>query len=602
MFKTRTEKLLDDNAGGKQSYPARLQFLCREWTNKWEGPHYHSQQLTNRYVSGYFHRKYAREHTVNLLERGVQTIVSYLVEGDPRVVIEPGAPGLRAYAYNMQLIVNFLIAKYKFAQNVLIPGAVASMFGEAIARTFYAYDRIVSVDGEKIKVGSPRVALIEPCDYVGDPSAKRLADFAFEGDMYRLPTEYAKDLFAGKDRFGNQLAGYIEPDCKLVTKFSNEEVVARDETDYNKLALEQYSTFIDVFDVKSETIVTIMPMGHKAKILKEIEWTGPDSPYDHLGYRYLDGVPVPIPPAWSWYDLDVTMNKIAQVARQQSESQKDVLAAEPASKEAAEKMLNARNTDVILVKGANGVQKISLGGANPENYTWMQWAEGQFTRTGAATSGAIAGRGPQADTLGQEQLIFSGAKRVVDCFYGRFHDWMTSILRKWVWAVVEDPTTYVEVLDTVNLPGIGTYERPVYFSSADKVADFYQLLLKVELYSTQRLTPELKYQRLYQMMTSWFLPSMQLRAQQGTEIDLTQVDSLLANYAGMDTFPQWYRPVVPTQEGPRVDYFMKPNSSKGQGDDRAGATPPSREQNSLAQQSRLGYAGELSAGGQNATY
>jgi hypothetical protein len=47
--------------------------------------------------------------------------------------------------------------------------------------------------------------------------------------------------------------------------------------------------------------------------------------------------------------------------------------------------------------------------------------------------------GPAADTLGQEQMVYSGASRVVDGFYNRYHSWMTSIIRKWSWALMENP-------------------------------------------------------------------------------------------------------------------------------------------------------------------
>ncbi|MBW1728806.1 MAG: hypothetical protein JRJ62_14815, partial [Deltaproteobacteria bacterium] len=233
-----------DKKDVKHNRVVRYQTLAKSWEKKFEGPLHHSQKLQQLWISGYYNKNYSRWHLVNLMSRAVSAGVSYLAEGNPKVSIEPKAPKLRSFAYAMKLIVNFLIEKYNFAENVFIPGAVASYFGAAIARTFNEYDRCVSIDGERIKVGSPKVAIIEPCDYIGDPSVKVRADFAFEGDMYRLPTEYAKDLFARKDKYGKQVADYIEGDCNLTTKYSAEEITAKSGYDYNKLALEEYSTFI----------------------------------------------------------------------------------------------------------------------------------------------------------------------------------------------------------------------------------------------------------------------------------------------------------------------------------------------------------------------
>lgn len=580
-----------DEIDVKQKYIARLQTLAKAWQKKWEGPLGHSQKLVNLWVSGYYQKGYARWHLINLMNRAVSAGVSYLAEGNPKVLIEPASPKLRRFAYGMRLIVNFLIEKYNFAENVFIPGAIASYFGAAIARTFFEYDRCVSIDNERIKVGTPKVTIIEPCDYIGDPAAKRREDFAIEGDMYRLPTKYAKDLFARKDKFGNQIADYVKSDCNLATKYSTEEVTAKESFDFNKLALEEYTTFLDIFNCKENTIETIMPMGHKAIALKTIKWKGPGSPYDYLGYRYPANCPIPVPPAWDIYDLDVTMNIVGKAAREQAESQKNIIAAEPGGKKAADSVLKGKNMDVVTVKGMDLVKQFSFGGVNADNYNFLQWGDNEYQKAGVATSDIATGKGPSSETLGQDQLIFANATRMVNGYYNRFHSWMTSILKKWVWAVMEEPTTYVEVLETVKVPGIADIEYPVYLSKADKVADFQSLILNVIPYSTQRMSPEQKYQRLFQFMRTWILPTLPLRREQGSDIDLAMVDKLLADYGGFDNFPMWYRSVVP-QEGLDTDYLLKTKGNAGQLDDSLGAMGVSRLANSEGYDMRNGTGAE----------
>lgn len=562
----------------KHKYPVRLQMLVKAWQDKYKGPLEHSQRLQKLWMSGYYEKGYARYHLINLIDRAVEAGVAYLAEGNPKVLIEPLSLNLRPFAYAMRLIVNFLIEKNNFAENVFIPGAVASYFGAAIARTFTEYDRVVSVSGDTIKVGTPKVSIIEPCDYIGDPSAKVRDDFAFEGDMYRLPTEYAKDLFARKDKYGKQIADFIEADSKLTTRYSTEEITAKESYDFNKLALDEYSTFIDIYNRKDQTIETIMPMGHKAIIIKTID--SPINPYDYLGYKYPQNCPIPIPPAWNLYDLDVTMNIIGKSERERAEAQKTLIAAEPTGKAAADAVLKGKNMDVMAVKGMDSVKQFTFGGPTAEGMGWLAWAEAEAQKAGATSSDIFRGTGPTADTLGQDQMVYANAARAVNSYYTRFHNWMTSILRKWVNAVMENPSSYVEILDTVKVPGLGDYEYPVYFSKADKVADFSQLVLNVIPYSTQRMTPEMKYQRLMQLMTTWMIPTMQLRREQGADIDMQMVDKLLADYGGFDNFPQWYKSVIPTDE-PKVDFLMKSDKKNGgQLNDQMGALDVSRMANS----------------------
>jgi hypothetical protein len=167
---------------------------------------------------------------------------------------------------------------------------------------------------------------------------------------------------------------------------------------------------------------------------------------------------------------------------------------------------------------------------------------------------------------------------------------------------MDDPSSYVEVLDTVKVPGLGDYEYPVYFSQPDKVADFSQLILNVVPYSTQRKTPEMKYQSLFQFATSWILPTMQLRRQQGADIDLQMLDSVLAENGGFDSFPQWYKSVLPG-DNPEVDYLMKTdkqNKNPGQQNDSLGATLPSKIANSQGFDLRqgIGESRNTNTGGQ----
>ena len=580
------------NYGINQTFEARLQTLTDSWKKKWEGAFDHSQRLLRLCASGYFQKGYGRWHLINLMKRGVSTITSYLCEGNPRVMVESLVPKMKPYAYGRQLILNHLIEKNKFADEVFIPGAIQSMFGAAIARTFYEYDRVVDLDNEKIKIGTPKVGIIDPVDYVGDPSAKTRGDFAFEGDVYRLPTEYAKDLFAGKTKSGKQIADFITPDCKLVTKYSAAEIAAKENFDFNRLSLEEYTTFLDIHLRKDNTLITILPMGKKAVILREVEWKGPDTPYDYLGYFYAPGIPVPVPPAWDWYDLDVTMNIMGRAAREQAESQKNLIVVDPTGKDIAKQVLEKKNMSIILAKNPELVKTLAVGGVNPDNYSWLTWAETEFTKSGT-TPDVLRGAGAQAPTLGQEQLIFSNAARIVNNFHTRFSQWMASILNKWSWAVGDSPSTYVQILDTVKIPGVGEYEYPIVFTKGDKVAEFESFVMRVVPYSTQRTSPEIMYQRLFQFMTSWIVPTMALRAEQGTTIDFAVVDRLMADYGGFENFPAWYKSIIPQQQID-VDAVMKTGESKspGQGNDKFGATLPSRQANLQQQQKRVGFGGE----------
>lgn len=581
----KSKKYLYNNWGKEeQRIEVRTQKLAIAWQKRQEAPLQKRQKLLALWASGFFDIGYQREHLINLIDRGVFSIVPYLIEGNPRIMVETLMGNLRPMAFATQLALNFLIEKMNLADSVFIPAAINSMFGAGIVRTFTEYNRTINIDDEIIKSGTPSIRVIDDADYIGDVAARSRQDFVFEGDVYKLPTEYARDIFS-------KYADDIMPDCKLTSEYSPDKI-SSGEWDLNRLSLRDYTTFMDIYFYDEGVTRTIMPEGKAAKFLHEVEEDGPGgSPYDFLGYKYYPGSTVPIPPAWGWHDLDVSMNILARTAREQAESQKDLIFVPSGSKSLGTEIKNAKNLDFIIAQNTEQIRKESVGGVNPENYTWMNFAETEFTKTGP-NSDVMGGRGAQAPTLGQEQLVFANASRIVNNMYTRWHAFMTSVIHKLAWKVWTDPTVYVPFIH--EIPGVG--DLPVVFSQADKVGDYYDFVFKLIPYSSQRTSPEVLYQKLMSFMSQWVLPTYQFASQQGAELDIPIVTRILSDYLGFTNFNQWYKTAIP-QELQGVGYTMQPTGGKrkkgeerqnifNQMNDTFGALEGSRNANLAQQQSR----------------
>ena len=589
MAKTK-KYLYDDGTGEEERFEVRLQKLVRAWQKRIETPLQKRQKLLALWASGFFDKGYGREHLINLIDRGVFTIVPYLVEGNPKILVETKIANCRPWAFTTQLALNFILDKINFAERTLIPAAINSMFGAGITRTFTEYDRVINLDDNAIKYGKNVIRVIDDADYIGDVAAKTRDDFIIEGDIYKLPTAYAKDLY-------HKYADDISSDCKLNSDYHPDKI-SSGEWDINRLSLREYTSFIDLYLYDEGITITIMPYGKAAKVLHTVEEDGPGgSPYDFLGYKFFPGTTYPIPPAWAWHDLDVTMNVLAKTAREQAESQKDIIAVTPQSREFGKKIVTAKNLDVLETDSPKeNVAKLSFGGVNPENYNWMNFAEQSFTKTGAS-SDVLAGRGSQSPTLGQEQMVFQNASRIVNNMHTRFQGFMTSIINKLAYKVLQDPSEYIPLMH--HIPGVG--DLPKVFSSADRVEDFYSFVFKVMPYSTQRTSPEVMAQKLMGFMTQWVLPTYQFAAAQGAELDVPTVTRILSDYMGFENFNQFYRTAIP-HELDGVGYMMQPmgqqqrpkgpnvgsKKSPGQQNDTFGASTPSRTANMQQQQKRTG--------------
>lgn len=584
----------------KLSFSRRIQKAQKAWHILNEPMLKHRHKMFMAWASGYYEDKANPFHTINLIGRGVDTVVPFLVEGNPRFLVETPVNNYRPYAYITQLAINYYLKRLDIAEKALIPAALNSMFGAGIVRTCLTHSGNIRLEeGGELKAGQPSVTVIDDANYIGDPSAKRRVDFRLEGDVYRLPTTYARDFFAGKDKFGNEIADYIKPDGKLIQEYSPEDI-AKSNYDRVKFGIMDQTTFMDVFLPEENTIITLMPEGKKAKILREVEWKGPDGgPYDYLGYKFISESPIPLPPAWAWHDLDTTMNSVFDKSREQAENQKKVLAYEDVAEEDAKRVVNTPNMGSVRVNNISSLKEISFGGMDNANLEWMQFAEAEFTKQGGNPD-ILGGRGAQAKTLGQEQLIFNNATRIIRSFVNRFDNFTSSIVKKFAWDFWHNPLSYTPVLR--EIPGYG--RMPAVFSSSDTVGKFDDFMYNLVPFSMQRESPETKYQKMMQYSLQWIIPTYQMAQSQGAQIDIPLLSRIMAEYAGFENFNQFYKTAVP-HELENVPFTMMPMSnSPGQGNDTFGATLGSRTANMQQQQTRAGgqsspehFPGQRSTGG-----
>jgi len=266
--------------------------------------------------------------------------------------------------------------------------------------------------------------------------------------------------------------------------------------------------------------------------------------------------------------------------KEQAEAQKNLMLFESRAEEDAERIRVAPNNAVIRVDDLQGVRVEKMGGVNPENYQYVQYMEEQFTKQGGNPD-VLGGRGAQAPTLGQEQMVFANASRIVNNMVTCFQNFTASIIRKLAWGFWTDPTIYVPLVK--EIPGVATI--PVEFAQAEEVGDFYDFAFNITPYSMQRGNPEQKFQKMMMFLTQWIIPTMGLSAAQGSTLDINRINRILAGYLGLDNFTQWYLPAVPSELS-NVDYKMMPIGNKAQGNDSGGASPASREANMFQAESR----------------
>jgi hypothetical protein len=537
--------------------------------------------MVNSWVSGYFDRgNNNKAHTMNLMDRAIGILVPYLSMSNPQANIEARMPQLRPWAYTTELAMNHLLNEIMFSKLSLRPAIFSAMFGSGVIKTGIMKTHETDIYGNHLDVGQPYAAHVDDEDFIGDVSADSVEDFEMIGNFYHLPTAMAKEFF------GPQHADKISPSCKLFGDNSVTEVVKRtvNSTDYH--TLRSLTRFMDIYLPDERVIITMLADGQYHKILRTVQYDGPETgPYDVLGFRYAPRQSMPLPPAWGWIDMDTAMNKLINKMRNQAEREKSILCYTPEAADDAESIRNTPDGMSCKVDDVNNIKVHQLGGVNPESYNWVTYIEGQFSIQGGNLY-QLGGRGSQAETLGQEQMLMTNASRIVDDMEQSVYDFTQSIFRKLTWYIWNDPLIQIPV--TKRVEGAGSID--VIYDKYAQEGDWGDFNFKIKPYSMQRFNPSVEGQKLMQFLSAWVIPVMPMAAQQGVQVNVDAATKKIAEYLQLDIEDIWTS-AVPEDAGMVGNGPYQPTTGQvkqkgfGQSDDRFGAADASRSGNSVQFQS-----------------
>lgn len=533
-----------------------------------------NSRMLRTYASGYYHKVAPTDaHPLNMVDRAVSIWLPFLVGGLPKIIIEPKINlQFRPFAYTFQLALNQWMKNMKFAQRTLEPAVLNSLFGMGIVKTGTHKADIAELAGYLTVEGRPYAEVVDEQNYVFDITAKDREQYEFEGDEYILPTEEAKEFF------GKKFADEITPDFKLYGEQHPKEITNPEKIPYNEL--HDYSAFIDLWLPEEKVIITILPPYKSfTKILKTTNYEGPASgPYDVLGYKQFRGSTIPIPPVFGLMELDAAINTLYSKARNQAERLKKIGVYEGGNEKDAETARDAKDGEMCGFTNVQAVKEVTIGGVVPEIYEFLGFSLNQLSEQGGNLSVA-GGRRMMAKTLGQEEMLMANASRTLDMMSQKVHYFASSIAEKLAFEMWQNPT--MQIAAVKKMAGIA--EIPVLYNQLQQEGSFIDYHLDVELFSMQRLSPEAKFQKMFQLITAWVLPTMQLAAQQGKVLNVPEVTKVLSNYLDLDT-ESWF--LSETPQGVQANPYQEMGGSTKMrsADTRFGSNEADNMNNFLQQQ------------------
>ena len=220
------------------------------------------------------------------------------------------------------------------------------------------------------------------------------------------------------------------------------------------------------------------------------------------------------------------------------------------------------------------VRDIQLGSISPEIWDFLGFSLGQYSQ-----QGGIVGLEQKmgSKTLGQDQMLMSNATRTLDFMSQKVHNFASSIAEKLGFEMWQNPTMQIAAIK--KMAGIG--EIPVTYNQLQQEGTFLDYYLNVQMYSMQKLSPEMKFNKIWQMLTGWVLPTAPMSAQQGKIPNIPEITKVLANYADVDT-EGWYLSEQPQE--PELNPYQQMGTKTKSADQRFGGNTGDNMNNLLQQQ------------------
>ncbi len=521
--------------------------------------------------------QHTTNHTINLLDRAFSVLLPYMIMSNPQIIVESVLPQFKSFSITTQKALNQWIRRSKLRRHTLYPLVRNSLVSMGIVKTGVMKEWQLEILGNIHDVGKPYADVIDPADWVCDPSCKAIDDAEFVGNYFYLPTEFAKEFY------GTKYDKYIVPTVELFDSEHPRKVVTPSEIDRSPKFLKPMTRFVEHYLPDEGVVITQIADGHYDKIIREVEYNGPDGgPYDVLAYKWFPEYPIPIPPAWGWLDMDSIFNTIVNKVKQQAQDQKSVLAYEGDAADDAERLANAGDRQTVKVDHIEMLKKMDFDGVNENTYGFLAWLQQQFSE-GNGNLDVLGGQRSVADTLGQEQMLMGNAGRSLESMLQDVYDCTESFMNKLAFYLWNDPLVDIKVIREVK--GVATWVEE--FNSFSQEGDLEDYFIRIKPMSMQRPTADGMWQKIIQYISQWVLPTMPIAAQQGVELDIPGTSKKLADLSGISDLELLYKVALPQVS--KLNPYNPQSEGSGMEDGRTGMMgAASRNANLIQQQSRAG--------------
>ncbi len=342
--------------------------------------------------------------------------------------------------------------------------------------------------------GEPWLNRVALDDLILDMSARELTKMRYCGHRYRADYEKVMD----EPGYAKKVKDKLKPTSRQAkeTEGSSRDISGGEgwvEDD----DLKDMVWLMDVWIAENNTVATMACEDEDLPPLIEREWTGSQAgPYKFLSLGTVPDNVIPASPAINLKGMHDLQNRLHRRMEKDSDAHRVVNAYPPSGSDDAEKIRKAERNSWVRIGDPNSIKQVEVGGIDQRDMALSTFIQEEYDRF-AGNLQAMGGLGPQASTVGQEELIHGQQSRSEADLRMAVVNFASDCILDLGRLMWEDQTLELHTSIPVGNSGINVTSdwRP---GRRDGVFEDYEF--KVEPYSMVFKTPEQKLQELYQTL------------------------------------------------------------------------------------------------------
>ena len=476
-------------------------------------------KMLEEYVGSYYGESGSERSKVivNLLSLTAEAYTIGLAAQNPKCVVNTQHRELWPFAYKWQYALNNFMEGIRY-YDILQQVVLDAFFSIGIAKIYQAdWKSIQLEDDVYADPGRPHISRVSIDDFVMDMNAKDIRLCKFMLDEYRVPWSKVK----GNPAFDQDVVAQMTPTSKWDREDATaNQITAGMITDDDEM--EPMVTLMDVWLPELDT-VAIMARSSHLPPLATVDSSSRGGPYELLTFGDVPDNTMPLAPGQNLLGLHLLYNRLARKQARQAMRQKTNPVFRPSAKNDADRLRKYGDGEWVKSEDPKGIAVVNQGGVDAGNAQFGMAVHDLYKEM-AGNLDTMAGLGPTAGTVGQEQIIAQAVSRKEAKMHSRTHKFTANALGKigylmWEDVVLEVPGT------TEYAPGV---YRDVSWTPDQRSGEFWMYNFDIKPHSMDYEPPQAKIEKIERAMAQLERVWPMIEAA-GGQIDVQELVKQLAN-------------------------------------------------------------------------